>query len=240
MPKRSNEKRLKLNQQCREALAANICTRGPLPTITQLILLDDRLGIVVAPEKVRLQPRPEDGYPWSVTSANASVLKSSLSSGKIHLYRKICNEIGHSIEAVSPHALGHSQSNTSCIPRESLEAESFGDGMDGSFTAEISKLKAANSSIEIELERTHARLNDCLDESHTVRAEANELRHDMQILRSHNKKLHDELTEAKAGIAGARRILNSLQTEGIEIEVGTRDIQSSANGIHEVASEILD
>jgi hypothetical protein len=25
MPKRSNEKRLKLNQQCREALAANIC-----------------------------------------------------------------------------------------------------------------------------------------------------------------------------------------------------------------------
>ncbi|KZN94073.1 hypothetical protein EN45_042610 [Penicillium chrysogenum] len=186
MPKRSNEKRLKLNQQCREALAANICTRGPLPTITQLILLDDRLGIVVAPEKVRLQPRPEDGYAWSVTSANASVLKSSLSS------------------------------------------------------AEISKLKAANSSIEIELERTHARLNDCLDESHTVRAEANELRHDMQILRSHNKKLQDELTEAKAGIAGARRILNSLQTEEIGIELGTRDFQSSVNGIHKVASEVLD
>ncbi|KAJ5869311.1 hypothetical protein N7455_004252 [Penicillium solitum] len=112
--------------------------------------------------------------------------------------------------------------------------------MDGSFTAEISKLKAANSSIEIELERTRARLNDCLDESYTVRAEANELRHDMQILRSHNKKLHDELTEAKAGIAGARRILNSLQTEGIGIELGTRDIQSSVNGIHEVASEVLD
>ncbi|CAI7622228.1 unnamed protein product [Penicillium viridicatum] len=240
MPKRSNEKRLKLNQQCREALAANICICGPLLTITQLILLDDRLRIVVAPEKVRLQPRPEDGYAWSVTSANASVLKSSLSSGKIHLYRKICNEIGHSIEAVSPYALGHSQSNTSCILRGSLEAESFGDGMDGSFTAEISKLKAANSSIEIELERTRARLNDCLDESHTVRAEANELRQDMQILRSHNKKLHDELTEAKAGIAGARRILNSLQTEGIVIELGTCDIQSSANGIHEVASEVLD
>jgi predicted nucleic acid-binding Zn-ribbon protein len=112
--------------------------------------------------------------------------------------------------------------------------------MDGSFTAEISKLKAANSSIEIELERTRARLNDCLDESHTVRAEANELRHDMQILQSDNKKLHDELTEARAGIAGARRILNSLQTEGIEIALGTRDIQSTANGIHGVASEVLD
>jgi predicted nucleic acid-binding Zn-ribbon protein len=97
--------------------------------------------------------------------------------------------------------------------------------MDGSFTAEISKLKAANSSIEIELERTRARLNDCLDEIHTVRAEANGLRHDMQILQSHNKKLHDELTEARAGIAGARRILNSLQMDGIEIALGTRDIQ---------------
>ncbi|KAJ9480450.1 hypothetical protein VN97_g13124 [Penicillium thymicola] len=112
--------------------------------------------------------------------------------------------------------------------------------MDGSFTAEISKLKAANSSIEMELERTRVRLNDCLDESHTVRAEANELRHDMQILQSDNKKLHDELTQAKAGIAGARRILNSLQTEGIEVALGTRDIQSSSNGIHGVASEVLD
>ncbi|CAG8192724.1 unnamed protein product [Penicillium nalgiovense] len=222
MPKRSNEKRFKLNQRCRDALAANIY---------------DRLRIVVAPEKVRLQPRPEDGYAWSVTSANASVLKSSLSSGKIHLYRKICNEIGHSIEAVSPRTLQISQSNANCIPKE---AEGIGEGMDGSFTAEISKLRAANSSIKIELERTRARLNDCLDESHTVRAEANELRHDMQILQSDNKKLHDELTEARAGIAGARRILNSLQTEGIEIALGTRDIQSSANGIHGVASEALD
>ncbi|CAG8181904.1 unnamed protein product [Penicillium nalgiovense] len=220
MSKRSNEKRFKLNQQCREALAANICICGPHLTITQLILLDDRLRIVVL-----------------LKNANAGVLKSSLSSGKIYLYRKICNEIGHSIEAVSPHALGHSQSNTSYIPRE---AESFGDGMDGSFIVETSKLKAANSSIEIELERTRARLNDCLGECHTVRAETNKLRHDMQILRSYNKKLYDELTEAKAGIARARRILNLLQKEGIEIELGTRDIQSSANGIHEVASEVLD
>ncbi|CAI7621222.1 unnamed protein product [Penicillium viridicatum] len=210
MPKHSNEKRFKLNQQCREALAANIY---------------DRLRIVVAPEKVRLQPRPEDGYAWSVTSANAGLLKSSLSSGNIHLYQSICNEIGHSFEAVSPQTLRTSQSNANRIPMERLEAESFGDGMDGSFTAEISKLKAANSSIEIELERTRARLNDCLDEIHTVRAEANELRHDMQILQSHNKKLHDELTEARAGIAGARRILNSLQMDGIEIALGTRDIQ---------------
>ncbi|CAP99997.1 Pc22g27090 [Penicillium rubens Wisconsin 54-1255] len=197
-----------------------------------------RLRIVVDPEKVRLQPRPEDGYAWSVTGPNAGLLKSSLSSG-MHLYRSIYNEIGHPFEAVSSQTLRTSQSNANCIP-ENLEAESFGDGMGGSFTAEISKLKAANSSIEIELERTRARLNDCLDESHTVRAEANELRHDIEILQLHNKKLHHKLTEAKAGIAGAWRILNSLQTEGIEIALGTRDIQSSANGIHGVASEVLD
>ena len=88
--------------------------------------------------------------------------------------------------------------------------ESFSNGMDGSFIAEISKLKAANSSIEIELERTYARLNDCLNKSYTVWAEANELRHDIQILRSYNKKLYNKLTEAKAGIARVRRILNLL------------------------------
>ena len=118
MPKRSNEKRLKLNQQCREALAANICICGPLLTITQLILLDNRLRIVVAPEKVRLQPRPEDGYAWSVTGPNAGLLKSRLSSGNIHLYQSICNEIGHSFEAVSPRTLRISQSNANCIPKE--------------------------------------------------------------------------------------------------------------------------
>jgi hypothetical protein len=36
------------DHKCRVALAANICICGPLLTITQLILLDDRLRIVVA------------------------------------------------------------------------------------------------------------------------------------------------------------------------------------------------
>ncbi|CAP99979.1 hypothetical protein PCH_Pc22g26910 [Penicillium rubens Wisconsin 54-1255] len=44
--------------------------------------------------------------------------------------------------------------------------------MGASFTAEIFKSKAANSSVEMGLERTRGRLNVCLDETHTVRAEA--------------------------------------------------------------------
>ncbi|CAG8087117.1 unnamed protein product [Penicillium salamii] len=195
----------------------------------------DRLRIVVAPEKVRLQPRPEDGYTWSVTSGNAALLKYSLSSGNIRLYRSICNEIGDSFEAISPQTLGTSQSNTDGIPKE---AESFGEGMDGSFTAEISKLKATNSRIEEKLGRTRSRLDDCLRESHTLRAETNELRHNLQILESQNKNLHDELVQKRVGIAGAIQTLSSLQTEGIEIILDTHGSQSSAISMHSVASEV--
>ncbi|KAJ5260392.1 hypothetical protein N7497_012252 [Penicillium chrysogenum] len=39
--------------------------------------------------------------------------------------------------------------------------------MGASFTAEIFKSKAANSSVEMGLERTRGRLNVCLDETHT-------------------------------------------------------------------------
>ncbi|OQE65448.1 hypothetical protein PENNAL_c0157G02251, partial [Penicillium nalgiovense] len=46
----SNEKRAFSRQQCREALAAHI---------------HNRLGLVVAPSQVRLQPSAGDGYAWS-------------------------------------------------------------------------------------------------------------------------------------------------------------------------------
>lgn len=86
-------------------------------------LLDDRLRIVVAPEKVRLQPRPEDGYAWSVTSTNADLFKSSLSSCNIHLYQLIREGIGHTFEAVSTKTLRTSQS----IMRDLLEVSTLLD-----------------------------------------------------------------------------------------------------------------
>ena len=111
--------------------------------------------------------------------------------------------------------------------------------MDGSFTAEICELKAANGRIEVELERTRSRLDDCLRESHTLRAEANHLRHDMQILESQNEMLRDKLVETRRGIAGAMQTLSSLQSEGMDITLDdTNDSQSSAIGIHAVSSEI--
>ncbi|OGE47339.1 hypothetical protein PENARI_c049G12079 [Penicillium arizonense] len=209
MSKSSNQKRFQLRKQCREALAAHIF---------------NRLHLVVAPERVRLQPRPGDGYAWSVTRANAALLKSNLSSGTINLYQKILKELGSSLEAVNPQSLGISQSNTCGLPKETQD---FGEGiMDGSFTAEICELKAANGRMEVELERTRSRLDDSLRESHTLGAEANHLRHDMQILESQNKILRDKLVETRRVIAGAMQTLGSLQSEGIEIALDdTNDSQ---------------
>ncbi|OGE46936.1 hypothetical protein PENARI_c086G07561 [Penicillium arizonense] len=105
--------------------------------------------------------------------------------------------------------------------------------------AEICELKAANGRIEVELERTRSRLDDSLRESHTLRAEANHLRHDMEILESQNEILRDKLVETRRGIAGVMQTLSSLQSEGMETTLDDmNDSQSSAIGNHAVSSEI--
>jgi uncharacterized coiled-coil DUF342 family protein len=111
------------------------------------------------------------------------------------------------------------------------------DMVDGSFTAEIRELKATNSRIEEELGRTRSRLNDCLRESHTLRAEANELRNDLQVLELQNRTLHDELVQKRVGIAEAMQTLSSLQTEEIELPLDTHGSQPSGIDIHAVASK---
>jgi predicted nucleic acid-binding Zn-ribbon protein len=120
-----------------------------------------------------------------------------------------------------------------------MNAQDFSEGIvDGSFTAEICELKSTKSRIEEELGRTRSRLDDSLRECHKLRAEANDLRHDLQILGSQNKILHDELVQKRVGIAGAIQTLSSLQTEGIEITLDNHSSQSSAIDMHSVASEV--
>ena len=85
--------------------------------------------------------------------------------------------------------------------------------MDGSFTAEIYELKATNSRIEKELERTRSRLDDFLCESDTLRDKASQLRYDMQILELQNEILRDKLTETRRGIKGAMQTLGSLRSD---------------------------
>lgn len=73
-------------------------------------LIDDRVGLAIGPEDVRLQPQPEDSYAWAIMEPKAALLKSSLRSGTLDLYQSICNELGHTLEAVPPQELQNSES----------------------------------------------------------------------------------------------------------------------------------
>lgn len=77
---------------------------------------DDRLGIVVEPIKVRLQPSVQDGYAWSVTASHASLLKTCLSNGGVGFYQTICKELGRSLEAVTPETLQNGLSQAEEAP----------------------------------------------------------------------------------------------------------------------------
>ena len=75
----------------------------------------------MAPNQVRLQPRAEDGYAWSVTEPNRHLLQSSLSGGNVRLYRSICDELGRSLEAVTPKTLQTSPSDQEANAEEVRE-----------------------------------------------------------------------------------------------------------------------
>lgn len=70
-----------------------------------MLTIDERLGLLVAPSQVRLQPSTQDGYAWSVTKSKESLLQTSLSNGTVGLYQAIREELGRSLEAVSPRIL---------------------------------------------------------------------------------------------------------------------------------------
>jgi hypothetical protein len=108
----SNERRALERTRCREALAAHISkSPGNFGSGETDIPLDLRLGLIVAPNQVRLHPRPEDGYAWSVTEPSKHLLQSSLSDGNIRIYRSIREELGRSLEAVAPKTLQSSPLN---------------------------------------------------------------------------------------------------------------------------------
>ncbi|CAG7951589.1 unnamed protein product [Penicillium salamii] len=143
----SNEKRAFFRQQCREALAAHI---------------HNRLGLVVAPGQVHLQPSAGDGYAWSVTESNKSLLQSNLGSGSVGLYRSICEELGRSLEAVTPQTLQVAQSERDHLAKEETRPARSDETESGSFTAKIRELECANREMSGELDRTRMHLEDSL------------------------------------------------------------------------------
>jgi hypothetical protein len=69
--------------------------------------VDRQLGLEIPPEKIRLQPRHDDPYRWSVAKPVKHLFKSNLSSGSVGYFQKICEalESGDLIEAVAPQTL---------------------------------------------------------------------------------------------------------------------------------------
>jgi hypothetical protein len=66
---------------------------------------DERLNLHICPDQVRLKPSMEDGYAWSVSESKEYLLDTSLSRGSVGRYDIIMEELGRSIEAVTPASL---------------------------------------------------------------------------------------------------------------------------------------
>ncbi|KAE8371539.1 hypothetical protein BDV26DRAFT_286706 [Aspergillus bertholletiae] len=120
----SNQKRAMVRNKCRRALAEQI---------------NKQLGLEISPEKIRLQPRHDDPYRWSVAKPVKYLFKSNLSSGSVGYFQKICDalESGDLIEAVAPQTL---HQEDPC--QEASVANETQDLVHGnSFTATIQKLE---------------------------------------------------------------------------------------------------
>ncbi|OQD77405.1 hypothetical protein PENANT_c106G08603 [Penicillium antarcticum] len=193
----SNEKRAFFRQQCREALAAHIY---------------DRLGLVVAPCQVRLQPSAGDGYAWSVTESKKSLLQSNLGSGSVGLYRSIREELGRSLEAVTPQTLLVAQLERDHLPREE-PGPTRSDEESGSFTAKIRELECANQKMKDELDRSSIHLQESLDEDCTLHAKLRRLQDELDNNSSRATYLEDEMVRVTNGITKAMQILQDDQAQ---------------------------
>ncbi|CAG8231427.1 unnamed protein product [Penicillium salamii] len=204
----SNEKRAFFRQQCREALAAHIY---------------NRLGLVVAPGHVRLQPSAGDGYAWSVTESKKSLLQSNLGSGSVGLYRSICEELGRSLEAVTPQTLQVAQSEREHLAKEEAWPARGDEIESGSFTAKIRELECANRELSGELDRTRMHLENSLSKKNEMQAEILRLQDELDGVSSRASHLEDELVRVTRGIREAMQVLQVHQTqEGSASEHGER------------------
>ncbi|KAJ5900257.1 uncharacterized protein N7473_004327 [Penicillium subrubescens] len=135
MVKSSNEKRGLLKQQCQEALAAYI---------------HDRLGLVVAPGQVRLQPPPEDGL-------LVEVAPEQRDGGSVPDYQQRARSLARACLAAGPQG---PQSGPRAEGKVAAERTNRDGELDVSFTAKLHSLECANHSLSLELDRTRTRLEN--------------------------------------------------------------------------------
>ncbi|OQD77342.1 hypothetical protein PENANT_c113G04627 [Penicillium antarcticum] len=204
----SNEKRALSRQQCREALAAHI---------------HERLGLTVAPSRVRLQPSAADGYAWSVSGSQKHLLKTKLSNGTVGFYQAIRDALGCSIEAVSPQTLQEFEAGSDkdisakrpSPPKLSKPPETLSGG--GSFTVTIQRLESANKELAAELARAKACSEDLLKEKLEWEVKYQEIDGELDASRRLASQLESELVRVGMGVTEAMKILQAHQLpEGSE------------------------
>lgn len=101
----------------------------------------------------------------------------------------------------------------------------------GSFTAKICELEAANLQLNEELGRTRTHLHNALRDSHTLHAEVSHLRHELQATVSQNHSLCDEIAQTRMGIARAIKTLDTLDT--LRKDNGVNEASGRPNERHE-------
>ncbi|KAJ5288266.1 hypothetical protein N7508_011041 [Penicillium antarcticum] len=198
----SNEKRALSRQQCREALAAHI---------------HERLGLTVAPSRVRLQPSAADGYAWSVSDSQKHLLKTNLSNGTVGFYQDIRDALVCEMEAVSPQTLREldtgfdkkMSAKRPCPPKLSKSRETASGG--GSFTVTIQRLENANKELAAELVRAKACSEDLLKEKLEWEVKYREIDGELDASRRLVNHLESELVRVGMGVTEAMKILQDHQ-----------------------------
>lgn len=230
----SNEKRAIKRQECREALAAHICIARRKPWCDRkglMLTIDERLGLLVAPSQVRLQPSTQDGYAWSVTKLKESILQRSLSNGTVGLYQAIQEELGRSLEAVSPKILrqGGEEHGTQpdtvsglsnlSLPPTLLTAAlqhrpSDEDTTNDSFTAIIRRLERENHDLRAQLDRARVESDQARQHHRDWEAEASRLAKHNEIARVSERRLKSQVSRMQRAVSGAVRPLEDHTLKG--------------------------
>ncbi|KAF3403978.1 hypothetical protein F1880_010317 [Penicillium rolfsii] len=158
-----------------------------------------RLGLVVPPSRVRLQPSAEDGYAWSSSKAKEYLLKTNLGRGTVGLYQDILHELGRSLEAVTPqtlHANNASEDAPSTVENPENDSESF--------TATIQRLEWENKKLTDQI-------GELRRSEQETRAKFHHLEEELEYYKNHIDRSRMELLRARGGIAEALVVLQQCQ-----------------------------
>ncbi|KAJ5085224.1 hypothetical protein N7532_009995 [Penicillium argentinense] len=157
--------------------------------------LNDRLGLVVAPSQFRLQPPVEDG-------------------GSVRLFQAICQELGRSLEAVTPETLQNGLPQAAGTPENmhnwlngwKVLSEPGSKG-EGSFTAKILELETANNDLCRELDLMSTRFESSPDEGRKLRAKNCMLEREIEASMLAVRRKGEEL----ARLSGVGQVMQVLQ-----------------------------